>query len=79
MRCSNWDNILTEWGPLIGRQYKHLNGDIFTFFGLVDSMEDYHFGMTSKGRLTLLSCVLDIEGYGYDLVPIIPQDLSKEG
>ena len=65
----NWRAIVKEMEPLIGRQYRDINGRVVRFFGLVHGDDDYYYGLAGEGKLELLSCVGDIEGYGYELVP----------
>lgn len=73
----NWRNIVKDNEARIGRRYQDRHGNTCRFFGLVHSGDDYYYGMTNcnNGKLTLLSCVGSIEGFGYELIPI-PSDLN---
>jgi len=64
----NWRAIVKESQPLIGKSYKGTDGKVWTFFGVVDGADDYYYGMNRKGKLLLLSCVGNIENYGFELI-----------
>jgi hypothetical protein len=63
----NWRKLVNEKEKLIGKQYKSEDGKVWTFFGLVHGDDDYYYGLCNKGTLTLLSCVADIEFYGFEM------------
>ncbi len=60
----NWKNLIIMYEHLIGGQYKDEDGEIYTFFGLVHTEEDYYFGMTAQGGIKLISCVATPEMAG---------------
>lgn len=65
----NWRLIVSETEHLIGKKFRSHDGNEFNFFGLVHAEDDYYYGLWSKEHgLRLLSCVGDIETYGYTLV-----------
>lgn len=61
--------IVNETEHLFGKTYKDQHGDKHTFFGVVISEDDYYYGMHrhKDKQLSLLSCVGNIEGFGYTL------------
>jgi len=65
----NWRLLVKKYEPFLNKKYKNEKGKVYTFFGLVHADEDYYFGMVSKnGKMLLLSCVGDIEDFGYTLI-----------
>lgn len=66
----NWRLLVAEYEPLFNRQYMSHHGDVYTFFGLVHAADDYYFGMSEDctKKVILLSCVGDIEGFGFTLI-----------
>ena len=64
----NWRAIVKESGGLIGKRFVNKFGNEFTFFGIVHGDDDYYYGMSGEPGLILLSCVGDIEGFGYELL-----------
>ena len=78
----NWQFIVTECEPLIGKQYKGYDGKEYVFFGLVHGGDDYYYGMWAKdgGRPMLLSCVGSIEGHGFTRIDgAIDAAIAQEG
>lgn len=72
----NWRMLVSEYSPMFGRDYKDdRTGEVFRFYGLVHTEDDYYFGMwnhiTKKHRL--LSCVGNIEGFGMTPLPPLPE------
>jgi hypothetical protein len=65
----NWLKLVQEMDPFVGRQYRDERGNLFTFFGLVHG-DDYYYGLTGPSGLELLSCVVSLEEYGFELLPI---------
>jgi len=67
----NWRLIISEVESLFGRQFKGPNGELWRFFGLVHSQDDYYYGMSNcaTGRLSLLTCVTNFSGHDFTLVP----------
>lgn len=65
--CNNWLLLLDECENLIGSYYQDEEGETYRFFGLVHGDDDYYYGMSSleTGKVRLLSCVSDIEGFGF--------------
>lgn len=66
----NWRAIISESKDLIDRQYKDEKGEVYLFFGVTHGSDDYYyslFGVDNK-KLILLSCVGNIESYGYKLL-----------
>lgn len=64
----NWQTLVKKYDNLIGRMYKDKDGHEWRFFGLVHGKIDYYYGMTNLGGISLLSCVGDIEDFGFELV-----------
>ena len=66
----NWRNIVKENSPFLGRKYSDSSGNEYTFFGIVHGPDDYYYGMweLTMGKVSLLSCVGSIEGFGYKLI-----------
>lgn len=73
----NWRLIIKETQHLFGKQFRDSNGDEFTFYGVVHSDDDYYYGMSGKSGGRMLSCVGDLDGHGFELVPSPSQ--PKEG
>ena len=73
----NWREIVKEWGGLIGKRFTDQTGGEFTFFGIVHGDDDYYYGMHGRtgktSELRLLSCVGDLEQYGFTVF-----DLSRK-
>jgi hypothetical protein len=65
----NWQNIIKDCGKYMGMYYTNEKGKKWRFEGVLHSSDDYYYVMTRKGKTQLLSCVGDIEGYGFDLLP----------
>lgn len=76
----NWRSLVSEYRDLIGRQYKAHDGVVCTFFGLVDGVDDYYYGMVpvEGGQPRLLSCVGSPEGFGYSLIDLKNQPEKKK-
>ena len=64
----NWRNIVKECQHLIGKRFKNEVGITFLFYGVVHSDDDFYYGMSSRDKTKLLSCVGSIEGHGYTLI-----------
>ena len=67
--------IVSEVQGLIGKKYKDsYDQEVYTFFGIVISDEDYYYGMyrangaDKNSKMRLLSCVGNLETHGYELV-----------
>ena len=67
--AGNWRAIVSENESMIGRKYKDNRGKVHRFFGLVHGDDDYYYGMSSRTGVVLLSCVGDITGHGFELLP----------
>ena len=67
----NWRILFKEYSDRYGHRFVDRHGEVFTFVGLVDADDDYYFLMiaVSTGRAQLLSCVGNIEDFGYKEVP----------
>lgn len=65
----NWRKLVEEYEPHFDKVYRHdITGEYYIFYGLVWASDDLYFGMQGiKGntKKQLLSCVGDIEGFGY--------------
>lgn len=63
----NWRILVKKYEKLLNTQYKDGAGKVYTFFGLVHASDDYYFGMSenSTKKRVLLSCVGDIEDFGF--------------
>lgn len=82
-RKDNWTLLVKEYAPKIGRTYKANWGPggkkdyEYRFFGLVHGDDDYYYGMVEVGsKVRLLSCVGNIEGFGFEE---IPQSAERNG
>ena len=65
----NWRDIVNESETILGRDFKDRNGEIYRFFGLVWSDDDFYYGMFSNSNnMRLLSCVGSIDGHGFTLI-----------
>lgn len=66
----NWRLIVKECEPLFDETYRDREGNECTFFGVVWASDDFYYGMFRKDTKTvaLLSCVGDIEGFGYERI-----------
>ena len=67
----NWRLIIKKYEQLINRKYiEDRTGNEFIFFGLVHGGDDYYYGMWPIGsyKPQLLSCVGNIEAFGFTLV-----------
>ena len=62
----NWQKLVKEYEPLIGKRYRDQQGKEWGFFGLVHAEDDYYFGMSSGSGIRLLSCVGSIDAFGFD-------------
>lgn len=67
----NWRELVGEVDGLVGREFIDWRGTVHIFFGLVDGEDDYYYGMFERdtGRVHLLSCVGNLDGHGFSLVP----------
>lgn len=68
--CKNLDLLIKKTEHLIGKKYIDRNcGGKFTFVGIIVGSDDYYYGMYSKKNgLMQLSCVGDIESFGFELI-----------
>jgi len=66
----NWRNIIKKSTPFFNRKYLDRDGEEQVFVGVVHAEDDYYYLMWNipSGKSNLLSCVGDIEGFGYTLV-----------
>ncbi len=64
----NWRALVRECAPLMDRRYVDKDGNVWNFFGLVHGEDDYYYGMWREGHLSRLSCVGNIESFGYTLL-----------
>lgn len=54
----NWRLLVHECESLFGRKFKTKDGQIYVFFGLVHTNDDYYYGMMDQDKkVMLLSCV----------------------
>ena len=63
----NWRLLVKETEHLIGKRFRDDRGEEYTFFGLVHGDDDYYYGMKGK-ELRLLSCVVNLETFGFELI-----------
>lgn len=65
----NWRSLVVECEPLFDKLFHDANGQEYRFYGLVWTSEDFYYGLTNTTtkHSILLSCVGDIESYGYKL------------
>jgi hypothetical protein len=62
----NWRAIVKEYAGKIGKQYRR-RGEVWTFFGLVHTNDDYYYGLSDAShRVLLSSCVGSLEDF-YEL------------
>lgn len=64
----NWNTIVNEFEPLIGRNFIDIDGYELKFLELC-IQKRIIFGLKSLDKLELLSCVGNFEMYGYRLIP----------
>ena len=65
----NWRLLVKEYEPLFNRQYRSdRNGQTYTFVRLLHAERDYYYLMWNKESTELLSCVGNIDGFGYTLI-----------
>ena len=72
----NWHLIKSEMAALVGKRYRDRQGNEFAFFGIVDGIDDYYYGMYSDNAgLRLLSCVghLGAGGHEFEVIEPIPE------
>ena len=63
----NWRLIVKETEHLLGKRFREeRSGEEFTFFGLIHGEDDYYYGMYGKSGLRQLSCVGNIEAFGFE-------------
>lgn len=69
-RQDNWTKITAESRDLYNSYYRDSRGAVHKFFGVVEASDDYYYGMqkVDDGRLSLLSCVMNIETFKYTLL-----------
>jgi hypothetical protein len=66
----NWSKLIEEYNDFIGMIYENEHtGELYRFFGLVHSDDDYYYGMygIDGAGLQLLSCVSTPELMGFKL------------
>ena len=73
----NWERLVRECENLIGEQYRDSKGQVYIFFGLVHSDDDYYYGMWRAGELRLLSCVGSMETVGFELIAALEDGEKK--
>ena len=63
------DEIYKEYEHLINRKFTEVRtGKVYTYLGVLIAEDDYYYCLYSKDNgLQLLSCVGDIENFGFDL------------
>jgi hypothetical protein len=66
----NWRNIVADCQDQLGQSFNDDKGEVYNFFGVVLSEDDYYYGMFRKGQLRLLSCVGSLESHGFTPVLI---------
>jgi len=70
-RCiceGNWRQIIKESEPFMDRLFLDKEGESYRLIGVLHSNDDYYYCMMSMtGKLQRLSCVSDIEGFGFEL------------
>lgn len=68
--CKNLDIIVKGSRHLLDKQFLEVKtGEKYTFVGVIVGSDDYYYGMESKEHgLMQLSCVGDIEGFGFELI-----------
>ena len=66
----NWRAIIAESEPKFGSKYKNTSsGVIYTFVGVMHCDDDYYYCLVNSiGQLRRLSCVGNIEMFGYEEV-----------
>ena len=63
----NWRLILSEYRHLMGRKYKsEQNGLVYEFMGILHGEDDYYYVLWSEKNTRFLSCVSDIETFGFE-------------
>lgn len=72
----NWRAIVKKSEPLLNRLFiREYDKCEYRFFGIVHGSDDYYYGMikhTDNSNLMLLSCVGNIESFGFTLKPRKP-------
>jgi len=64
----NWERLVKEYEPKIGRKYRDRRG-VCTFFGLVHADDDYYYGLLYEdGRCVLSSCVGRLDDWYEEVV-----------
>lgn len=73
----NADTIFKQYEHLINRKFIDVNtGKVYTYLGVLIADDDYYYCLYSKENgLQLLSCVGDIENFGFDLKDEDAQEL----
>jgi hypothetical protein len=64
----NWREIVAETETMIGKEFVNEHDERFRLFGIVHADDDYYYGMHGESGMRLLSCVGNIESFGYRLV-----------
>jgi len=69
-RKDNWTKITSESRDQYNSYYRDSKGDVHQFFGVVESSDDYYYGMrrVDDSKLFLLPCSMNIETFGYALI-----------
>lgn len=66
---NNWKLIVEYSDPLLNRKFRATDGKKYYFLGPLWADDDFYYTLYSKKHgLKLLSCVGNIEGYGYKLI-----------
>lgn len=67
----NWKNLVTGYERYIGRTYVDNEGLEWKFFGLIHGEDDYYYGLSRPGQMTLVTGVCDLNtAPEYSLLPI---------
>lgn len=68
--CKNLDLIIKRTEHLLDKKYIEVStGKKFMFIGIIVGSDDYYYGLYSKKHgLVSLSCVGDIESFGYEKI-----------
>jgi hypothetical protein len=60
----NWRLIINESLPFFGKKYNY-KGNTYIFCGVMHAEDDYYYCMWKDNDMQLLSCVGNIETYGF--------------
>lgn len=72
------DEIYKQTESLINRKFTEVKtGKVYTYIGVLVAEDDYYYCLYSKENgVQLLSCVGDIETFGFDLDETLPDSDS---